>query len=301
MRSLFDDFIDKETKHALEIGTTVGVNIYSSNWNTIYKELNHFQYHIDGDFKAFDGTIRPEFFNYYAKLVNSLYNDDNSKCREILMSMCCFSPMIVLQDVYLKLQGNPSGSRVTTTFNSFVNRMYLTMVYLENTPDWMHTISVYKANMKIYAHGDDHLLGITTELAQYMDALKIRDFMLRHGIGYTSSHKTAEMKPYSNLRDCFYLKSYFVYDKINNVFKAGLSKDVIQEMISWQRDFDVSSTEMIVNTALRYSYFWGIEYFRMIKLAIDTACKKRNLKLNTVDFIDLDNEYHSKGQLIFDF
>jgi hypothetical protein len=302
MRSLFDDFIDKETKYALQIGTTVGVNIYSSIWNGMYQDLKKYSHHIDGDFKAFDGTVRPEFFMYYARLVNHLYNDDEySKCREILMSMCCFSPMIVMQDVYLKLQGNPSGSRVTTTFNSFVNRMYLTMVYLTSTPDWMHTVNVYKANLRIYAHGDDHLLGLSTELAQYMSAFKIRDFMQQHNIGYTSSHKTADMAPFSDLRECFYLKSYFVYDKVNNVMKAGLCKDVIQEMVSWQRDFDVASTEMIVNTALRYSYFWGLDYFRRIKTTLDVACKRRNLHIKMIDYIDLDNEYHSKGQLIFDF
>jgi hypothetical protein len=301
MRRLFDDFIDKETLHAMEIGTTVGVNIYSSQWDLLYRDLMKWDYHIDGDFKAFDGTIRPEFFRLYARLVNNCYDDEFKREREVLMSMTCFSPMIVLQDVYWKLQGNPSGSRVTTTFNSFVNRMYLAMIYLDSTPPIMHNPTMFKKHIRIFAHGDDHLLGLSTELAIHMNALVIKNFMLSHGIDYTSSNKTAELTPFNDLTNCMYLKSKFVFDPIHSVFKAGLSKEVIQEMVSWQRDLEIESTEMIANTALRYAYFWGKEYFDKVKSALRSAMKSRNMSFDLIDFLILENEYHSTGRLIFDF
>jgi GTPase SAR1 family protein len=303
MRKYFDDFIDKETKYALEIGTTVGVNIYSSVWNNIHTEMARFDKHIDGDYKAFDGTIRPEFFGLYARLVNSFYKDEDSKKRDMLVTGCCFAPISVLDHMYMKLQGNPSGSRITTSFNSFVNRMYVVMSVIDaGLPASKRNATYFRDNLKIYAHGDDHFIGLTNDMSQYLSAYSIYNFMDRHNIEYTSSKKEEELKAYTELDDIFYLKSHFVYDRDHKVYKAGLEKEVIQEMVSWQRDDDLKSTEMIVNTALRYAYYWGLEYFNSIRYTLVEHITKRKMeRFHLLTFAELDIEYHENGELIFDF
>lgn len=301
MRKYFDDFIDKETKYALEIGTTVGVNIYSTQWDQIYRDLKRFEYHIDGDYSSFDSTIRAEFFLLYARLVNSFYKDDFAKVRQTLMVGNCFAPMLVLDQLYIKVQGNPSGSRTTTSFNSFVNRMYLAMVYLQTTPIHMHNIQMFNSNLRIYAHGDDHLLGLTAELAQYMNAFHINDFLSQHNIGYTSSIKGAELTAFKPLLECSYLKSYFVYDQRVGRFKSGLNKQVIREMVSWQRSDDIEDTKMILNTALRYSFFWGKDFFNIIKADLTLSMRNKRLNISLLDYDSLENEYNYKGMLVFDY
>jgi hypothetical protein len=301
LRKYFDDFIDKETKHAFEIGTTVGVNIYSTRWNTLFQTLNGFDCTTDGDFKAFDGTIRPEFFRYYSRLVNSFYKDEFTKQRDMLVTGCCFAPIFVLNKVYVKLQGNPSGSRLTTSFNSFVNRMYVIMSMLHALPESLHRPDFIRRNVKIFAHGDDHIIGFNHEVREYWNALYLKEFMLSHGIDYTSSTKDAELGPERNLFDCYYLKSYFVYDRESGTYRAGLDKTVIQEMVSWQRDDDIKSTDMIVNTALRYAYFWGFDYFNHIYKKLEDEIIRRKLNINLIDFISLDIEYRSDGELEFTY
>jgi hypothetical protein len=302
MRRYFDDFIDKETKHALDIGTTVGVNIYSTQWDIMYKDLVRFNYSLDGDFKAFDGTIRPEFFRLYAKLVNSFYKDEFDNVRRLLVTGCCFAPIFVLNKVYVKLQGNPSGSRITTSFNSFVNRMYVVMSMLSNLPEHLQSVDYLLTNMKIFAHGDDHLIGFNQGIRDYWDGIKLRDFMLSHGIDYTSSVKDQPLVPTRYLHECFYLKSHFVYNMETHRWQAGLSKEVIQEMVSWQRDTDLNSTKMIVNTALRYAYFWGRDYFSDIYEKLNDAISARRLNIRLVDYESLNSEYnYNGGQLTFDF
>jgi hypothetical protein len=155
--------------------------------------------------------------------------------------------------------------------------------------------------LRTFVHGDDHLLGVSSELAEYFNAHVIRDFVKGVGIDYTSSSKNEELKPFRQLKDCMYLKSHFVFDPIHNVMKAGLEKSVIQEMVSWQRDKEIGSTKMIVNTSLRYAYFWGLEYFSLIRTKIEDALKSRKIYFDLIDYIDLDNEYHKTGKLIFDF
>jgi hypothetical protein len=301
MRRYFDDFIDKETKHAMEIGTTVGVNIYSSQWDRLYQDLVKFNYSLDGDFKAFDGTIRPEFFGLYAKLVNDFYDDEFTNHRSLLVSGCCFAPIFVLNKVYVKLQGNPSGSITTTSFNSFVNRMYVIMSLLDSLPEHLRSQELILSNMKIYAHGDDHLIGFNQVLRDHWDGLKLRDFMLRHGIDYTSSVKDQPLVPTRYLHDCFYLKSHFVFNVETHRWQAGLSKEVIQEMVSWQRDSDLKSTEMILNTALRYAYFWGREYFQEIHDKLDSVVRKKRFNMRLLDYESLNTEYNYSGQLVFDY
>jgi len=301
MRRYFDDFIDKETKHAMEIGTTVGVNIYSTQWSMLYNDLKRFAHVTDGDFKAFDGTIRPEFFQLYGRLVNSFYRDEHAAKRMLLINGCCFAPIFILDKVYMKLQGNPSGSRLTTTFNSFVNRMYVVMSMLATLPEQFHRPDWIIDNCKIFAHGDDHLIGFSEELSQYWSALKLQKFMLLHNIDYTSSTKDAPLVKWKDLEDCYYLKSYFVYDNESGLYRAGLDKKVIQEMVSWQRDNTIGSTEMICNTALRYAYFWGWEYFEEIREKLYQAIKLRHLKIKLIDYLSLDIEYRHGGQLNFEY
>jgi len=301
LRKYFDDFIDKETKHAMEIGTTVGVNIYSSRWNDLFRDLARFPHCTDGDFKAFDGTIRPEFFRYYARLVNMYYKDEYTGQRALLVDGCCFAPMFVLDKVYVKLQGNPSGSRLTTSFNSFTNRMYVVMSILNSMPRSQWTIDFFRKNIKIYAHGDDHIIGFSDKIREKWSALVLRDFMLQHGIDYTSSTKDAELTPTRALMDCYYLKSYFVYDKQSGQYRAGLDKTVIQEMVSWQRDETTLSTEMIVNTALRYAYFWGQDYFFEIHSKLLEAIRLKRINIKLIDFDSLDYEYRYNDMLSFDF
>lgn len=301
MRKYFDSFIDKETKHALEIGTTVGVNIYSSKWQQLYTILKRYDYTIDGDYKAFDGTIRPEFFRYYSKLVNSFYNDNNTKKRDMLVSGCCFAPIFVLDKVYMKLQGNPSGSRITTSFNSFVNRMYVVLSLLDSLPEVYQTPEFINNNIKIFAHGDDHIIGFNTIIERYWNGHALRDYMKNHNIGYTSSQKDGDLPIHRPLHHCYYLKSFFVYDKISGTYRAGLDKTVIQEMVSWQRDKDMLSTKMICNTALRYAYFWGHDYFTEIREKLIEKQRKIHVDFKLIDYISLDIEYRHNGELIFDF
>jgi hypothetical protein len=301
MRRYFDSFINFETKYAREIGTTVGINIYSNNWDSIYQELKRFDFHLDGDYKGFDGTIRPEFFEYYARLVNSFYNDKYTNHRNLLVQGCCFAPIFILDKVYLKQKGNPSGSRLTTSFNSFVNRMYVVMSMLDVLPQGYHTVDFFKSNMKMYAHGDDHLIGFSKLLKNYWNGHILRDFMRGHNIEYTSSKKDQPLVEHCLLEECYYLKSHFVFDKETKRIRCGLDKSVIQEMVSWQRDDDEESTRMILSTCLRYAYFWGSEYFNDIRNKLVEAAKVRKFHTKFPYYEDLDNEYQYVGQLSFDY
>lgn len=301
MRKYFDCFINYETQYAREIGTTIGVNIYSSQWQSIYNELRQFEYHTDGDFKAFDGSIRPEFFRYYSRLVNKFYKDNHGAKRDMLVHGCCFAPIFVLNKVYLKNQGNPSGSRITSSFNSFVNRMYVIMSMLNVLPEQFHTIDFFKTNMKMYAHGDDHLIGFSKSIFDFWDALVLKKFMGNHNIEYTSSKKDQPLMAFNKLENCFYLKSHFVFDIKTNEIRCGLDKEVIQEMVSWQRDDTRESTEMILNTCLRYAWFWGEDYFNEIREKLLNALVNRNMYIPLVDYLDLENEYRFNEQLSFEY
>jgi hypothetical protein len=206
-----------------------------------------------------------------------------------------------LRKVYTKLQGNPSGSRLTTSFNSFVNRMYVVMSMLKLTPQHQHTISFFKENMKMFAHGDDHLIAFSSRIREYWDGIKLRDFMKAHNIDYTSSKKDQPLVEHCPLNFCYYLKSHFVWNPTTRQYMCGLDKSVIQEMVSWQRDHSLVSTQMILDTCLRYAYFWGVEYFTEIKDKLQKHIKSKHLNLHLLDFIDLETEYRFSGQLLFEY
>lgn len=301
MRRYFDAFINYETKYAREIGTTVGVNIYSSKWDDLYTELKKFDYHLDGDYKAFDGSIRPEFFILYSRLVNKFYNDKYSTHRDLLVQGCCFAPIFILDKVYIKQKGNPSGSRITTSFNSFVNRMYIVMSILGSIPDCYKTRQFFEDNIKMYVHGDDHLIGFSNLLKQYWTGFNLRDFMKSHNIDYTSSQKEKELVPYRKLEQCYYLKSFFVFDKDTRKIKCGLDKSVIQEMVSWQRDNTEISTRMILITSLRYAYFWGRDYFKEVRDKLIQSMKSKKIYIKLPYFEDLEHEYNYNHQLDFSY
>jgi hypothetical protein len=201
----------------------------------------------------------------------------------------------------MKLQGNPSGSRLTTSFNSFVNRMYVVMSMLKNIPMQYRNRVFFNENVKIFAHGDDHIIGFNNVVLESWDAHTLRDFMKVHGIDYTSSNKDQELARHRPLNQCFYLKSHFVYNKETGMYQAGLDKEVIQEMVSWQRDNSLESTEMIVQTAQRYAYFWGREYFTEIYNKLEDIIIKKRLRINLIDYNSLDQYYLYNGQMDFSY
>jgi len=190
---------------------------------------------------------------------------------------------------------------LTTSFNSFVNRMYVVMSMLRVLPEQFHNVKFFRENVKIFAHGDDHIVGFNNIVAEHWDALELKKFMSYHGIEYTSSNKESELKPYRRLQECFYLKSHFVYNKTTGQYQAGLDKEVIQEMVSWQRDHDLRSTEMICQTALRYAYFWGEDYFNNIYEKLENAIQQKRLKIDLIDFVSLEQYYLYNGQMDFEY
>jgi hypothetical protein len=173
---------------------------------------------------------------------------------------------------------------------------------LSSLPKEKQTVDYILTNMKMYAHGDDHLIGFNQGIRDHWDGIVLRDFMLRHGIDYTSSVKDKPLVPTRFLHECFYLKSHFVYNAETHRWQAGLSKEVIQEMVSWQRDGDLNSTKMILNTALRYAFFWGREYFGMIREKLEAAVSSRRINIRLIDYESLNSEYNfSGGQIVFDY
>lgn len=302
-RQLFGNYVANYVKNRHAHGGMVGINPYGPEWHQLFEYLDEFKSANDGDYSKFDKDLLKEVFELFSQFSKYFIPDQDFQGKsthfwidEILYNTL-FSDILTILDsrkvIITSQHGNPSGWFLTVFFNDFANKVYMYLAWMRIIPYSPNRVQEYLDNVRIVFYGDDNLYTVSKKYETIFNAATISAQLLdNYNIVYTSGDKSDVVSYNKSLLECTFLKNHFI-PHYTGAIVAGLDKKTIQEMVSWTKDHD-KSLDMILNTALRFSYFWGVDYFQSNYL------KLRPYSDDLVTYIELDYEFQSIKGLNFE-
>lgn len=272
MRIYFMDFVRWYMNNRLNNGSAVGINPYSTDWDTMYRMFNgnrKTKNMIAGDFKAYDGSINRIIMVQFLEFVNKWYNDGNDLIREVLFEEVCNSKHIYEDVVYEWTGGNPSGCFLTTILNTFSNNVIMRygclLTYathlgrIENTPaldptETSTALILFEKHVFMLAFGDDNELSVGEGTMPWFNQQTLHIELPKFGFEYTLENKEVQnTEPYRNIFSTTFLKRGWRFEPILARIVAPLELSVVLEMAQWtkkkDRNFDYVRTN--VDNALK--------------------------------------------------
>lgn len=312
-RRYTSDFFVAFQTAGLKVGSAIGVNMFGFGMNDICnKLLSNSSVCVDGDFQAFGPRLMPECVYAVGKLVNSWYThhvcvcEDKDKCkcgvsadnkvRELLFMGLVNCNHVAGDLMYKTYCGSPSGSPITAPINTLVHILYLRIIWLLVFKDTVYADLYYFHKYFSYVcYGDDGLYSISPKFKDSFNCVTISECLAKFGIVFTDAGKTGTKK-YDTIENCTFLKCHPLRHPYRDIWLAGLAKSVIEDIPNWLRKpyFNLKEQEMIsADMALRFSFFWGKEYFDTNKSLLLKKFRETGHHLVTHDWDALDRMFES--------
>jgi len=170
---------------------------------------------------------------------------------------------------FRKFLGMCSGHVLTALLNTLSNAIMFACWYISTAPlevrTWYHFIKVVVA----YFYGDDNFSAVRPDLIQVLNRVSYAEWAMRmFSVTITDSSKGTELKPHDPVMSLSFLKRTIRMND-RGIFLPVLETLSITSMLGYVRRHPViTHNEMLetnCETALRYSYFHGHEYFNDLR------------------------------------
>jgi len=282
--------------------SAVGMDCESLDWHHMCIQLlSKSKYGFAGDFGRFDGTLAPQFIEMFGILANKYYDDDFALLRNTLIEEMIHPQHMCMDAVYTVHGGNPSGNPATVLLNTVVNFCYLAIAWLELAPSGFKTMLSFEKYVFAKIYGDDNIVAVDTLALPFYNMITVQNYFASKGLEYTPPDKVkgAMAWKFDKIENFSFLKRKMVRlpEVSSCLWFAGIDKEVIEEMVYWYRDNDMSMEENVeinVNTALRFAFFHGREYFNHIKTTIKKVIP---FKIKYHNFSELAEQWNQIGRI----
>jgi hypothetical protein len=185
-------------------------------WHILGKRLSMMDKFMCGDFSNWDKTLKSELIMAACDVINWWYSDGVPwrNVREVLFDEIAHTTVIGKDAVYMKVQGNPSGCALTTILNCIIQLLTFRMIWIRRMKqvdrEDLVPFAQFVKHVFLCLYGDDNVMGITAEAAQYMDQQVLQREYKRFGITYTDPHKNENMPKFVEFEDIVFIKRKFV-------------------------------------------------------------------------------------------
>ena len=299
-RQYFGAFALWYMKNRISNGSAIGVNAYSSEWNSIALRLiaKSITNILAGDFEKYDGSQKPIIHLFILDEINRWYDDgpDNARIRSILWMEVYNSKHIIDGVIYEWLSGLPSGHPFTIIINTVYNHIIARYNWCRSLGESQQVsvssaLNLYRENTYTVAQGDDIAAAVTDPYKELFNDVVCTKFSKELGMVYTNESKSGEVVDLRHLKDIEFLKRSFVFDPIENLYIAPLRLQSIIRMIDWT---DQKNKEKIVAdnviTAIKELSLHSKEVFEEKSSIIIKNFKKYYPFLNTAEPLYKDFE-----------
>ena len=290
-RRYFGAFAMWYMKNKISNGSAIGVNPYSSEWNSIAKRLIAISASniLAGDYSKYDGSQKPLIHLLILDEINRWYNDGEENCRirSILWMEVYNSRHIVDGVIYEWLSGLPSGHPFTIIINTIYNHIVARYVWFRSVGSHLS----YNDNVYAVVQGDDITAAVSDDFKDKFSDVIFAKYALELGLTYTNETKTGELIPHRGLSEIEFLKRSFVFDERENLFIAPLKLKSILKMVDWtkrkNRDRIVADNVIIATKELALHDKATFEFYSK---EIRNKFKECYPFLNTSEPLDVDFE-----------
>jgi hypothetical protein len=271
-RMYFGSFMDMYFGANVNIGSAIGVNPYSMEWDKLARRLQQFGQQQckwlvgAGDFSCFDGhqqvCILQPILGIIVNWYGGNYTSEDNRIRYFMWSEITNSRHAFRGLFYEWYSSLPSGNPMTAIINTMYNNMVFRIAFQFARCD----IDTFNEDVYMVALGDDVLFSVSQGLREVFNELTMPEFMSRCGMVYTNELKENAVLPFRELEEVEFLKRSFVKHRGLNRWIAPLRMESIINMLVWtKRDKkNVSADQTAVDNvgvALREITLHGREAF----------------------------------------
>jgi hypothetical protein len=255
-RQYFGSFCLWILKNRISNGCAIGVNPYSSEWDTLARKLTKF---FDGprhespvgagDFSGFDATELPSVHYGILDVINEWYDDEHSLTRKVMWLELVSSYHVLDGVVYQWPSSLPSGYPLTSLVNCLYNHFAFQHCWAQEVGI---TIS-FSANVYLCVMGDDNIFHVSSEYRDIFTELCVQKHMKAFGLTYTPEQKDDEFGQWRTISDVEFLKRGFRWNEKFQVFVAPWRLECLLESPYWviNSASQVDSTIQKVYSCLR--------------------------------------------------
>jgi len=292
-------------KHNLTLGCAAGFNPESGAWSELAFSLMKINRKVGAlDYTWFDGSLGAQLIFGALDIINKWYQGtkEEENVRFTLFHEIVFTYILVRRDVYLKNKGNPSGNALTMVMNNLVSKILLRYYWMCLAPINKRDCRYFTLNTSSFVCGDDNIIAMEEEVLEEITGERIIDVAATLGLTATSERKD-KRSVFKDLRETTFLKRGFREDGM--YIKPTLDLKSIENMMIWVSNSKFMSvlecTQVNVECAMRYLYFWGPIVFNHYRTLLLEASNARDLKLPLYTYDYYDRIFNETGQLESNF
>jgi hypothetical protein len=240
VRMYFGAFVDAFVGSNINVGSAIGVNPFSEEWDIIARKLKSRNVVGKetlvgaGDFTQYDGHEQPFSLNEVLNIINDWYgnsDEEANKIRTHLWAEITNSRHHFKNSVVPWYSSMPSGNPLTAIINTMNNNIVFrcAWILLDNP------IDAFNKHVYFIALGDDNLYSVSLDYHLTFNELLLPDVMASLGQLYTTELKGEAIEPFRKLTDVEFLKRKFLYSREAARYVAPLRIDSIVNMINWTK------------------------------------------------------------------
>lgn len=160
----------------------VGINVHSLEWTLLAYRHNRFRRHVAMDISGFEFTPGGEEWEHFAQLLARLYGPEHHDMI-LRINRACISKWVRDQcgHVGVVTGMNPSGQFLTTEFNCRCTMAFVMTALYFLCKAKGHRFD-HLEDCEYSGYGDDALLSVSLELAEFVSPVEIREFLAAHGV-----------------------------------------------------------------------------------------------------------------------
>jgi hypothetical protein len=236
-RMYFGGFMSAFIDANVDVGSAIGVNCYSRDWDKIARNLLKFSNKKSdakigaGDYSGFDTCHRVQVQDAILDMINRWYGVDNpdNHIRSKLWADITNSKQIYRNEVFEWFNGMPSGNPLTSLINTIYNHVNFRMAYQLAGFHY----STFNDNVFVINMGDDNTFTVSDEVANEFNELKLVQLMEQIGMKYTTEFKDTATVPFRQITEVEFLKRRFRFDSSCNRWVAPMRLEAVFSTLNW--------------------------------------------------------------------
>lgn len=218
-------------------GTGVGLNVWSEEWDYMYKLLSEVSTKNtgDGDFGNLDGTLMSKILWSVFRVLDRLYDDEHTAVREALWAQLVYCIRHYRGLAYQCTHSLPSGIFGTSDFGSMYLLLAFRYIWMRIAPKHLKTMRAFGEHVRIVTYGDDNIWSVSDVAAQFWNmSVLTKEFELL-GMVYTDAAKTGDCVDFKNISEIQFLKRFFVWSPHLNRMTCPAELTGRLETLNWTR------------------------------------------------------------------
>jgi len=261
-RMAFGSFQSWFMTKRLQVGSGIGMNVYSDEWDELARRLLTFSKGDRGvgagDHSGFDIRLVCSLLWAVFTVINRWYGDTGTKAeriRKILWYEVVNSIHIRDNVVYAWLASLPSGIPVTSLVGTIANQLLFRRCWMDIIGGGEY-FSAFSFDQEVFlvCYSDDNLFSVSEDFRERFHEGTIATAMSRLHMEYTNETKTGVNTGLRFLTEVSFLKRKFLWNSRAGRYVAPLDINTVLEIPMWTREIP-GMTDQIVEDNVQHAVF----------------------------------------------